>query len=110
MASELAARKDKTCRWAWANRRCEWTASLWAARRPLRMMWIPKPIYEALPYVYGALGVFFGYVSWQHTAGWMSAFILLVGAGLLLVAMLLWLRRRDFRDTQKHYNVHSLDD
>jgi predicted membrane channel-forming protein YqfA (hemolysin III family) len=73
-------------------------------------MWLPRPIYEVLPYVYAALGALFIYASWAKTQGWRSALLLVVGGLLLLIGVLLWLRRRDFRDTQKHYNVRSLDE
>ena len=73
-------------------------------------MWFPKPIYESLPYVYVSLGALFVYASWFETQGWISALLVIVGALLMLVGLLLWLRRRDFRDTQKQYNLRSLDE
>jgi hypothetical protein len=73
-------------------------------------MWIPKPVYETLPYLYGALGLTFLTVSWTGTTGVVSAVLLITGSGLLLISLVLWLRRKDFRDTQRHYNSRSLDE
>jgi hypothetical protein len=73
-------------------------------------MWLPKPVYEALPYVYAALGVLFIGESWIGATGWLSALLLVAGSGLLLIGIVLWLRRKDFRDEQRQYNAHSLDE
>ena len=73
-------------------------------------MWLAKPIYEALPYAYGALGLAFIAVSWFGVTGIASALILLCGSGLLLISLVLWLRRRDFRDAQRQYNARSLEE
>jgi hypothetical protein len=73
-------------------------------------MWLPKPFYELLPYLYGALGITFLTVSWIGTTGLASALLLLCGSGLLLISLVLWLRRKDFRDAQRHYNSRSLDE
>jgi hypothetical protein len=73
-------------------------------------LWFPRPVYEALPYVYGALGLTFLTVSWFGTQGWASAVLLIAGGGLLLISLVLWLRRHDFRRTQREYDAHSLDD
>jgi hypothetical protein len=73
-------------------------------------LWFPKPLYEALPYLYGALGLTFIVVSWVGTRGWVSAVMLIAGCGLLLISLVLWLRRNDFRRAQREYDSHSLDD
>jgi hypothetical protein len=73
-------------------------------------MWVAKPIYEALPYLYGALGLAFISVSWFGSTGILSALLLICGSGLLLISLVLWLRRRDFRDTQRQYNAKSLEE
>jgi hypothetical protein len=73
-------------------------------------MWIPKPVYEILPYLYGSLGLTFLTVSWVGTTGVVSAVLLITGSGLLLISLVLWLRRKDFRETQRQYNSRSLDD
>jgi hypothetical protein len=73
-------------------------------------MWLPKPFYETLPYLYGALGLVFLSVSWVGTTGIASAVLLIAGSGLLLISLVLWLRRKDFRDAQRQYNNRSLDE
>jgi hypothetical protein len=73
-------------------------------------MWVAKPIYESLPYLYGALGLAFFGLSWFGTQGIASALLLICGSGLLLISLVLWLRRRDFRDTQRQYNAKSLEE
>jgi hypothetical protein len=73
-------------------------------------MWLPKPFYEALPYIYGAIGLTFIAVSWIGTTGAVSALLLITGSGLLIISLMLWLRRKDFRDAQRQYNSRSLDE
>ena len=73
-------------------------------------MWLPRPFYETLPYLYGALGLAFLTVSWIGSTGWASAILLITGSGLLIVSVMLWLRRKDFRDAQRQYNRHSLEE
>lgn len=73
-------------------------------------MWLAKPVYEAVPYIYCVLGVLFMLASWFRATGLRSFLLLLTGAGLLLIGLVLWLRRRDFRDAQRVYSRRSLDD
>jgi Flp pilus assembly protein TadB len=73
-------------------------------------LWFPKPLYESLPYVYGALGLAFAIVSWVGATGLRSAILLIAGCGLLLISLVLWLRRHDYRRMQREYDSHSLDD
>jgi len=73
-------------------------------------MWLPKPFYEILPYLYGTLGLAFLAASWIETTGTASAILLITGSGLLLISLVLWLRRKDFRDAQRQYNTRSLDE
>jgi hypothetical protein len=73
-------------------------------------MWLPKPFYELLPYLYGAIALTFLTASWIWTTGLVSALLLITGSGLLLISLVLWLRRKDFRDAQRQYNSRSLDE
>jgi membrane protein YdbS with pleckstrin-like domain len=72
-------------------------------------MWLAKPWYESLPYVYGLAGCVAVAVSWFATTGAWPAAWLLVGAALLLYSLVLWLRRKDFRSQRRQYDSHSLD-
>lgn len=73
-------------------------------------MWLSRPIYELLPYAYMVLGAllltaaFYGWVS-----GW-STSLTLIGALALIIGMVLWLKRRDYRTGQTEYSRKSLDD
>jgi hypothetical protein len=72
-------------------------------------MWIPRPLYEVLPYVYmaagaAALGVAFFVERAPH------GLLLLLGGLGLTVGLVLWMRRRDFRASRAEYDAGSLDD
>jgi len=73
------------------------------------MMWLSRPVYELLPYLYIVMGVLFlgsaSFVSHQWTN-----LLLLLGVILLILGAVLWLRRRDYRRGQSEYNSRSLDD
>ena len=72
-------------------------------------MWIPRPIYEALPYAYMAAGIALlgaAYFLEHGPRGWLLA----AGAGALTVGLVLWMRRRDYRATHAEYDTHSLDE
>jgi hypothetical protein len=72
-------------------------------------MWLPRPIYEALPYAFAGCGavlvaVAFHYEEVPHG--------LLFGAGgvLITVGLVLWMKRRDYRTTQSDYDPRALDE
>lgn len=73
-------------------------------------MWLAKPYYEAVPYVYAAVGSALLIVSWVMLTGVWSTTLLILGSLLLLAGLTLWLRRRDYRYTQRQYNARSLDE
>lgn len=60
-------------------------------------MWLSKPIYEALPYYYVALGLLalgaLLYVDWWY---W-PAICAVVGVSSLAAGVFVWLRRRKYR-------------
>ena len=60
-------------------------------------MWLSKPLYEALPYYYLALGVIALlaplYVDWWY---W-PAICTVVGLGSLVAGAVVWIKRRDHR-------------
>ncbi len=72
-------------------------------------MWIPRPLYEALPYVYmgsGALALVVAFVVERAPHG----FLMLLGGLGLTTGLVLWMRRRDYRASQSEYDTHSLDE
>jgi hypothetical protein len=72
-------------------------------------MWIPRPVYEALPYVYmgaGAVALAAAFLVERAPHGLM---LLLGGLGLT-IGLVLWMRRRDYRASQSEYDTHSLDE
>ncbi len=73
-------------------------------------MWISRPIYELLPYLYMLIGVSLLAAAWLVEAEiWPSVF-LTVGALSLMGGLVLWLRRKDYRIKQAEYDSRSLDD
>jgi len=73
-------------------------------------MWISRPLYELLPYLYMLLGAVLLVAAWLvNLRLWPSVF-LTVGALSLLGGLVLWLRRKDYRAKQAEYDSRSLDD
>lgn len=71
-------------------------------------MWIPRPLYEALPYAYIASGAALLVAAYFMDRG--PRGLLLAGGLLGLTAgLVLWMRRRDYRASQTEYDSHSLD-
>jgi hypothetical protein len=71
-------------------------------------MWIARPIYELLPYVYMALGAVLISLAWLLEM--LPGVFLTVGSLSLLAGIVLWLRRKDYRTRQAEYTNRSLDD
>lgn len=71
-------------------------------------MWIPRPLYEALPYLYMVLGVALLGAAYFLASGPRSL-LLAAGAISLTLGLVLWMRRRDYRTSQREYDTHSLD-
>jgi len=73
-------------------------------------MWISRPLYELLPYLYMLVGTGLLAAAWLIEAEiWPSVF-LSVGALSLMGGLVLWLRRKDYRTKQAEYDSRSLDD
>ena len=72
-------------------------------------MWIPRPIYEAMPYVVGGCGA--ALVAVAFHAEEVPHGLLFGCGGLLIVAgLVLWMKRRDYRTTQSDYDPRAIDD
>lgn len=73
-------------------------------------MWLPRPLYESLPYAYAGLGVAGIAASWLVRVAAVSIPLLIAGALSLILGIMIWLRRKDFRGQWSQYNSRSLDD
>lgn len=72
-------------------------------------MWIPRPLYEALPYLWVLAGVVLFVLPFiAHDLPWREL-AMVGGAACVLVGCVFWMHRRDFRARQVEYGK-SLDD
>jgi hypothetical protein len=72
-------------------------------------MWLARPFYELLPYLYMLVGIVLLAAAWSVQLSTLPGLMMFVGAVSLLVGIVLWLRRRDFRSRQAEYDEKSLD-
>ena len=73
------------------------------------MIWIPRPLYEVLPYAYmvaGAAALAAAFFAERAPHG----LLMLLGGLGLTVGLVLWMRRRDYRASQAEYDADSLDE
>ena len=73
-------------------------------------MYLPRSVYEALPYLYAAAGLGLCAASYLGRAAEWSDTALAIGVAGVLVGLVLMLRRRSYRDDASRYDSHSLDD
>ena len=73
-------------------------------------MWISRPLYELLPYLYMLLGTVLLAAAWLVQAQVWPSIFLAIGALSLMCGLVLWLRRKDYRTKQAEYDSRSLDD
>jgi hypothetical protein len=73
-------------------------------------MWIARPLYELIPYVYMLVGLVLLGAAWLINMETLPGVLLLLGSLSLLAGIVLWLRRKDYRTTQAEYTSKSLDD
>jgi Flp pilus assembly protein TadB len=72
-------------------------------------MWIPRSLYEVLPYAYMVAGAAALAAAFVGDRGPRSLLMLLGVLGLT-VGLVLWMRRREYRENQSEYDSKSLDD
>jgi drug/metabolite transporter (DMT)-like permease len=72
-------------------------------------MWLPRPLYEAKPYLSAAVGVACLLVAWLVERSPRST-LLVLGGGLVTLGLLLWMKRRDYRSTQSAYDPRAIDE
>jgi hypothetical protein len=73
-------------------------------------MWISRPVYELLPYLYMVLGAALLAAAWMVEISFWPSVFLALGALSLMAGLVLWLRRKDYRSKQAEYDSRSLDD
>jgi hypothetical protein len=73
-------------------------------------MWISRPVYELLPYLYMLAGASLLVAAWLVQAQVWPSLFLALGALSLMAGLVLWLRRKDYRTKQAEYDSRSLDD
>jgi hypothetical protein len=72
-------------------------------------MWIPRPLYEAKPYVSAGAGIACILAAF-HVSWLPHGLLFAVGGGLVTLGLVLWMKRRDYRNTNSNYDPRSLDE
>jgi hypothetical protein len=72
-------------------------------------MWLPRPVYEAVPYAWMAAGMAALGAAWFVPQG-PRGLLLVLGAPGLTLGLVLWMRRRDYRASQREYDTRAIDD
>ena len=70
-------------------------------------MWLSKPIYEALPYYYIAIGLAALLASLYVNYWYWPLICTVVGLGSLIAGLVVWLKRRDYRQSRSRGNVEG---
>jgi Flp pilus assembly protein TadB len=73
-------------------------------------MWLARPIYEFLPYLYMLVGLGLLAAAWFIELSTLPSVFLVVGVLSIMAGLVLWLRRRDYRTRQSEYNSRSLEE
>lgn len=73
-------------------------------------MWLPKPVYELLPYAYGLGGLVLLLGSHGVRNDFWANTLLVIGILAIVVGLMLTLRRRDYRLKLSKYDPRSLDE
>ena len=73
-------------------------------------MWLARPVYELLPYLYMLVGLGLLAAAWFVEMATLPSVFLVVGVLSMMAGVVLWLRRRDYRTRQSEYNSRSLED
>jgi Flp pilus assembly protein TadB len=73
-------------------------------------MWLARPVYELLPYLYMLVGLALLVAAWFIEISTLPSVFLVIGVLSIMAGLVLWLRRRDYRTRQAEYNNRSLED
>jgi hypothetical protein len=71
--------------------------------------WLPRPVYEAKPYVAVAVGLGCLVTAWFVETS-PRGFLFIVGGALVTLGALLIMKRRDYRATQADYDPRAIDE
>ncbi len=72
-------------------------------------MWLPRPIYEAIPYACTGAGAVLAAAAFCSERGPRGLLLALGGVGAT-VGLMLWMRRRAYRASLRDYDGRPLDD
>lgn len=64
---------------------------------------LARPVYESLPWLYAISGLFALAVGYRLQQGWWSHLFTVAGIAAVLLAVVIGLRRRDYRATRDEY-------
>ncbi len=64
-------------------------------------LWLSKPVYELMPYLYGMAGVALLAISLYQDKWYTTALCVVLGVALVATGLIVWLRRRDFRQRRR---------
>ena len=72
-------------------------------------MWLSKPVYESLPFYYMTLGVT-ALLAGLYVNYWYWPVICIgVGLGSLLLGLVVWLKRRDYRASRSRVDFDRVN-
>ena len=74
-----------------------------------RSFWLPRRLYEALPYLYLVGGIAALAAAFLREGG-SHGLLMMLGGASTTIGCVLWMRRRDYRDNQAEYDPRSIDD
>ena len=72
-------------------------------------MWLSKPLYEIVPYLYLTAGLASLFASLYLDYWIWPTICLLVGFACIIGGLVIWLRRRDFRRNLKSPDAEDFD-
>ena len=81
----------------------------WPRATKDNVMWVSKPIYESLPYFYLLVGAIALGLSMYLNYWYWPTICLFAGIGLVTAGLVLWLKRRDFRQDRRPPSIEDLD-
>ena len=72
-------------------------------------MWLPRPLYEAKPFVAVAVGLAAFAMAYFMPAS-PRGVLFVAGGAVVTYGLMIWMRRRDYRRTQSNYDPRAIDE